>query len=62
MSEDVVIVSAASKSHKDSVHQAMQLGAVGYVEKQTSQSWSGILSLADEIVEKVRSASTMQFQ
>jgi len=58
----VVIVSAITQYQSDSVDKAMELGAVGYVEKQTSQSWSGILGLADEIVEKVRSASTVQFR
>jgi len=58
----VVIVSAMTPYHNDSMVKAMELGAVEYVAKQTSQSWSGILNLADEIVEKVRSASTVQFQ
>jgi two-component system chemotaxis response regulator CheB len=58
----VVIVSAITPYQRSSVLKAMELGAVGYVGKQSSQSWSGILSLADEIVEKVRAASTVQFQ
>jgi two-component system chemotaxis response regulator CheB len=57
----VVIVSAITKYQSDSVDKAMELGAVGYVGKQLSQSWSGILSRGDEMVEKVRAASTMQF-
>lgn len=56
----VVVVSAMTQHQNDSVVKAMELGAVGYVAKQSSQSWSGILSLADEIVEKVRSASTVK--
>lgn len=58
----VVIVSAMTPYHKDSMVKAMELGAVEFVSKQTSQSWSGILNLADEIVAKVRSASTVRFQ
>lgn len=58
----VVIVSAMSEYQGDSVLRAMELGAVGYVGKQKTQTWSGILSLADEIIEKVRAASTVQFQ
>lgn len=58
----VVIVSATSEYQGDSALRAMQLGAVGYVGKQKSQTWSGILNLADEIVDKVRTASTVQFQ
>jgi len=57
----VVIVSARSEYQGDSALKAMQLGAVGYVMKQSSQSWGGMLSLADEIVEKVRTASTVPF-
>ncbi len=56
----VVIVSAMTSHHKDSVFKAMELGAVGYVGKQTSQPWSGILGIADEIIKQVRSASTAQ--
>ncbi len=58
----VVIVSAVSEHQGDSALRAMQLGAVSYVGKQRSQTWNGILSLADEIVEKVRHASTVQFK
>ncbi|MBI5847659.1 MAG: response regulator [Nitrospirae bacterium] len=58
----VVIVSALTQYETGSFAKAMELGAVGYVAKQSSHSWSGILNLADEIVEKVRSASTIQFQ
>lgn len=57
----VLIVSAITQYQSDSIVKAMELGAVGYVGKQTSQSWGGILNLADEIVDKVRAASTMQF-
>lgn len=58
----VVIVSAMTPYHSDSVAKAMELGAVGYVGKQASQNWSGILSMADEIVDKVRLASTAEFR
>jgi len=58
----VVIVSALNHQKSDSVNKAIELGAVGYVAKKSSQTWSGILSIADEIVEKVRSASTVQVQ
>ncbi len=58
----VVIISAISQRQGESVVKAMELGAVDYVGKQSSQTWSGILSLADEIVTKVRSASTVQLQ
>lgn len=57
----VVIVSAVSEYQGDSALRAMQLGAVGYVGKQQSQTWSGILNLADEIIEKVRAASAVRF-
>lgn len=57
----VVIISAMTKNHSDTVAKAMELGAVGYVVRQPSQSWGGILSIADEIVEKVRTASAKQF-
>ncbi|MDP2158336.1 MAG: response regulator [Nitrospirota bacterium] len=58
----VVIISAMTPYHKDSVVKAMELGAVAYVGKQTSQTWSGILGMADEIIAKIRSASTAQVQ
>lgn len=58
----VLIVSAMSHHQSNSVIKAMELGAVGFVAKKTSQSWSGILGMADEIVDKVRLASTAQFQ
>jgi len=57
----VVIISAVPQYQSDSIVKAMERGAVGYVVKQSLQSWGGILSLADEIVEKVRAASAVQF-
>lgn len=57
----VVVVSAMNHGRDISVIKAMELGAVGFVAKKSSQSWSGILNLGDEIVEKVRTASAMQF-
>lgn len=56
-----VVVVSAIIHQSDFVAKARKLGAVGYVGKQSSQSWCGILNLADEIVEKVRFASTVQF-
>jgi two-component system chemotaxis response regulator CheB len=57
----VVIVSAVNQNQSNSVIKAMELGAVGYVAKNTPQTWNGILNHCDEIVEKVRTASTVQF-
>lgn len=58
----VLLVSAVKQQQSEAVLKAMELGAVGYVGKQTSQSWNGILNIAEEIVESVRAASTVQFQ
>ncbi len=56
----VVIISEMHSSRIESVLKAMDLGAVSYVGKRYTESWSGLLNLADEIVEKVRAASAMQ--
>ncbi len=58
----VVIVSAMTDYQSDSALRAMELVAVAYVAKQSARSWNGILSMADEIVEKVRAASTVQLR
>lgn len=56
----VIMVNAAAQNHSESAHQAINLGAVAYVGRKSTQPWSGILDIADEIVDKVRLASTAQ--